>query len=464
MLTVIPLVTMPSIFAYAWYLLATNPHPLIRETMHLIGWNSPGFEPLHAAWVFATWLWPIPALIMVAGFKHLGAGAYRLACVDASAIRAFLFGALPVMRGPLIAACAIVFILSAIDSTVPPLVGAFDVWSQEMKANAELRQSSSFMIQRSWPAPVAMVLLGLLAFPGLRQMAAWADDDQTRDTGENPLISSVVWGMAFVLVAAVTLFPIVVFIVEMQGGRGTTGETFRAALWSVWSYGRATLVVAVCTALAAAALGITMIEEPSRPGWRRMLGHTAVGLVLVTAVLPPSMIGATLASFYSNELISPREHWNIYDNTPLTWITAMLARFAFIPVCLMVLLNRRVPDGIIAQATTDGADRIQRLAHARLPRLWLPLTASALIVACLTLSEVAAGVLVQPPQWSGGSLAVYVDSEMHYGRRNQTIAMSIMMMAPAVLAALLLPFLVKLSGRKTIHGRGASEKNVLPLR
>ncbi|MCG8404413.1 MAG: ABC transporter permease subunit [Phycisphaerales bacterium] len=463
-LTIIPLMTMPSVFAYAWLLLATSSHPLIQQLTRLVGWNSPGAEPFHAAWVLATWLWPIPALIMAVSFKHIGAATYRLACVDASAVRAFFFGALPVMRAPLIAACAIVFILAAIDSTVPPLMLSFDVWAVEMVAQAGMARhdarASAHLLLMEWPMLVMLALFVLSAMPGIRQMAAWADDVGAGDTGLNPKTASWVWGVALILVAAVTVFPIVVFVTTMASGRYPPAESFQRAFDAVRSQGSSTLIVMLAAAACALAVSLTVVDGPGWPRPLRIAGVIAVGLVLTTAVLPPPLIGTALISFYADENISPSDRWNLYENTPTVWVAAMLARFVFIPVCIMRLLNRRVPQDVVDQARADGASRIQSLACARLPMLWRSWLAGAMLVACLTLSEVVASELVQPPQWGGGSLAVQVDGFMHYGRHNQTIAMGMMMMAPAVPAAVLMLSLVGLPDRRRII-RAARDKKAL---
>lgn len=459
-LTVIPLVTMPSIYAYAWFLLSSSSNAIFRPIMDVIGWNARGAEPVQAAWVLATWLWPIPALVLSTSFRQVGAGAYRLACLDASPVRAFLRGALPVMRAPLFAACAMVFVLAAMDSGVPPLLNASNVWSVEMLASAAVApkfdRPAAYMFWQSWPMLVTIGLLVIAALPGIRQMAGWADEPATGDTGEAKPSDSWAWVVAVAIAATVTLFPLIVFGTTMAGGRYTAAESFQAAWQRLATAGRTTLIVAFWSLAAAAAIGLAVLDETSWPRPLRWAATAAVAVVLMVAVLPPPIIGTTLVSFFSGEYISPQDRWNVYDHTPLVWVAAMLARFVFIPVCLMRLLNRRVPEELAMQAAADGASPLQRLAYARLPMLWRPLVASALVVGALTLSEIAATGLVQPPQWGGGSLAVYVDSQMHYGRHNQTIAMSIIMMTPAIAAAVVLPFL---AGIPLQRRRGAAESS-----
>ena len=445
-LVIAPLVTMPSIFAYAWLLLATAKNPMLRAMMDALGWNRPSWQPLHAAVVLAAWLWPIPALILATSFRRGGAEAYRLASLDASVFRAFFRGALPVMRAPLMAACAIVFLLAAMDSTVGPLVGASEIWSVEMLARAGLAQGyarpAAFMFWHAWPMIVTVGVLALVAWPGIRQMRSWADDPETGSTTFLPPGPRWVCPAAMLVAAAVVAFPLIVFGLAAGSGRHEPAEAFRAA-WQILSKtGPPTVTVALLAAACSAAIALIVMDEPDWPLPLRVAAGTAFALVMVTAVLPPPMIGTSLVAFYSNDMVSPRMHWNLYDNTPVAWVAAMVARFAFVPACLLRLVNRRLATVLSAQARTDGANRIQRLAHTHLPLIWRSWLAAAMVVGMLSLSEIAAAGLVQPPQWSRGSLAVYVDSEMHYGRNDHTVALSLMMTILSVLGAVLVLLVV----------------------
>jgi len=440
---------MPSIFAYAWMLIATSPNATIARLVRLVGWNTPGFEPLQAAWVTATWLWPVPALILAASFRHAGFHAYQLACLDAKPARAFFRGAMPVMRGPLAAAMAVVFILAAIDATVPPLMGASQVWAVETLANANVARSythpASFLFWASWPMLAAVALAALAAIPGLRRMAGWADDPAAADVGSLIPSRAGWWLLAIMVAAGVTLLPIVVFAYELAVGR-TPLLTCLATAWK--TCGRAilaTLLVAVLSGAASATLALAALDDPNRPVLRRLPGILAAALCVATAVLPPELTATTLAGFFSSPWLSPPDGWNLYDNTPIAWMAAMLARFAFLPVCVVRLLNRRSLAELTAVARSDGAGPAECLAHVRLPALWRGLLVSAMMVACLTLSEAAASVLVQAPRFFGGSLAVHVDSQMHYGRQGETTATSLMLIVPAILVGVLTP----LFGRRT---------------
>lgn len=444
-LIVLPLLTMPGTFAYAWMLLATRRDGWAAVLLDAVGWNRPGAAPIQAAWVLATWLWPIPALILAASFVRIGRGGYQLARLDASALWAFVRGAIPLMRGPLLAAMGIVFILSATDSTIPPLMSATEVWSVETLAAAGIAQASArpigFLFWQNWPILATVAVVAAAAAPGLRRMASWADEPVV-EGGATPGAAGQRWWMAAALLAAMmTVFPILVFGLELAGGRTTPAESVAVAFRTFQRDGLATLGAAAIAGACAGCIALTCITDRNASAHRRAAARVVLGSVVVCAILPPELIGTALASFLTR--ISDPTRWNVYDCTPWAWSAALVARFGFLPVVVTWLLNRRVSSELTDQAGADGATPLETLTYVRLPELARPLAAAALIAACLGLSEVSASALVQPPRFFGGSLAVKVDAQMHYGRQNETIATTLLLMAPAVLGALIAPMLAR---------------------
>lgn len=248
------------------------------------------------------------------------------------------------------------------------------------------------------------------------------------------------WLAACVVAAGITIFPIIVFSIELSTGRSTVGESFATALRTFRSDGLATVMVGLLTAMLAAGAAVSAMADGDDSRTVRLVAGLVTAGVIVTAVFPPELTGTALASFYSR-ISDPMSRWSVYDCTPWTWTAAMLARYAFLSVCVAHLLNHRVPESLLGQARMDGASGIGRIAHVRLPLLARPVLAAALMGGCLAISEVAASVLVQPPRFFGGSLAVKVDMQMHYGRQDETIAMSLMLMLPAILGAIAAPML-----------------------
>ncbi len=441
-LVLLPLVTMPSVFAYAWVLLSTRPNSAIAAFLHAIGWNSPGAPPFQAAWVLATWLWPIPAMVLTAAFNHTGRSAYHLALVDASPFSAFVKGALPAMRAPLMAAAAITFILAANDPTIAPLVGAMEVWSVEMLATASIAAKYSrpvgYLLWMAWPMLATIALIAVAAIPGLRQMANWADEPVSEVNAAAGGRRIWIWTVACAIAAVIVVLPIVVFCTELAGGRVAASQSIATAYKTLKRDGLASFIAVVLAGFAAVAIATALVDDAAQTRWRRIAGRLATALVIGAAVLPPELIGIALVSFYSR--IGHPVGRFVYDQTACVWAAAMVARFGFLPVCIARLMNRRTRDEQVAQARTDGAAPIDIIARIRLPVLAGGLAVAGLVVACLSFSEVGATILVQPPQYFGGSLAVQVDSQMHYGRQDETIASSLMMMLPAIAVVCFFPW------------------------
>jgi ABC-type Fe3+ transport system permease subunit len=437
-LTILPLVTMPSIFGYAWMLLATSHLPLIAKVMGFIGWNRPGGVVLQSGFVLATWLWPVPALTLSIAFQQTGRGAYQLALLDATPVRALMRGTLPELIAPGIAASIVVFLLALLDPTIPPLLNATQVWSVEMMAQAAAAAKQArpvgHLFWMAWPM-LALIAVGVLvALPGMRQLSMAAEADESQTSGELRINSRRLTILALCTAAAFSLLPFVVFCIELWSGRTSTASALHSAARTLEKDGLASLMTATITAVCCACIALAVLDEPNWPRWRRSLSVAVFVGVLILAVMPPELIGTALIWLFGR--CDPRR-WNFYDDSPIVWAGAIACRFTFIPVCAARILSRRWGREIDAMAQTDGADRMQRLTHARLPQIARVLVASASLVLLMALSEVAVSVLVQPVRFFGGSLAVQIDSQMHYGRQNQTIAMAMLMVIPALVAVII---------------------------
>lgn len=455
-LTILPLICMPSVYAYAWLLVASSTDGLSQGLARLLGWAG-GAQIVHAAWVLSLWLWPVPALVLATAFQRVGRGAYRLALLDATPTVAILRGAWPAMRPAVFATSAAVAILAATDSTVPPLLLTPDVWSVEISAKAAVAASrpcpAGRLLLESWRMLIVLGALTLLAAPGFRQMLRWGDepDVDAADAAAGPRRAAT-WTL-FAYVAVVTLAPLAVFFGSLAGGRYDIMESFRRAFQELRRAAPGSIGCAAAAGVCSVLIASAALLAPRASRQARWVSRGVAALVLLGAVLPPALSATALISFYSSRFISPRDYWNLYDNTPVAWLGGLLVRYAFIPVCLAILLQRRAPVVLADQAAADTASGTHVLAAAGWPLVRRAVYACGLLVACLCLSEVQMSTVLQPPQWGGGSLAVVVDSHMHYGRHNRTVAMAILMMAPAVLAAMVFPWAVR-GARRVLRERG----------
>lgn len=443
-LIVIPLLTMPNVFSYGWMVMSTSQNASLRSLMDAVGWNAPGAPPFKAAWVLGTWLWPIPALVMVVSYRHAGATAFRLACLDASPVVAFLRGALPEMRPAILASMGAVFLLAANETTVSSLMMASETWAYTIMTDAGIAlayaRPAAFMFWRSWPMLLTGIAVIAAAAPGIRQMARWAGAPEPPDPPSTAQSSRWAWPVAVGLAASIVIIPIGTFTFELWSGSDPVLDVAGRAFEIYKRSALGTALVASLTGLAAIAIGVMTIDSFVRRRSRPIVALVIIALLLAAA-MPPELIGTALKRFYS--MLGAPNRWNLLDDSPCVWSAAMLARFGFIPACVAYLLAQRIGPDLIEQARLDGAGPAQCLAFSVLPLLRRPIIAAAMIVACLTISEVACTILLQPTRFLGGSLAIAIDNQMHYGRQSDLIVSSLLLMSPAVAIAMVIPMIWK---------------------
>ena len=130
--------------------------------------------------------------------------------------------------------------------------------------------------------------------------------------------------------------------------------------------------------------------------------------------------------------------WLYTGPSPVPAVWAGVARF--FPVALAVCLPaaRLVPGVRIEQARLDGLGAWGVLRRVAWPALGGPALAAALGVAALTLGEVSATRLVDPPGRAPFGLRLF--AQMHYGAESAVAALALVQVAAAALvAALVVP-------------------------
>lgn len=464
-LVLTPLLLMPSMFGYAWMLLCTSRLASVRAVMDACGFNAPDHAWRGAAVTLAAWLWPILTLTLAACMRRLGREPYQLASLDAGPGRALLRAVLPAMMAPIGAAVAVTFLLAMTDATIPPLVGATQVWSVEMMAAAGVAakydRPSAYLFWSAWPMLALAAFLFVAAWPGLRRMGEWSLEEPTGDVGSRIPQARAVLVASLVAAAGLALWPLGMFVLELATGRAGFVQAFRVAAQTMGRAGLATGLVSAAVGLLGVAIGLALFYERDWRPWRRWAARGGMGLVTVVAILPPELSGVTLVRFYS-WATDPRSWgwsggWCLYDDTPWTWGAALLCRFTWVAVIVIWLVARRQGDELDAQARAEGAGRMERLAAVRWPALRSTAAACGVIIAGLSISEVSVSVLTQPPRFFGGSLAAAIDAQMHYGRQDETIASAMFLMSLTLLIALTVPGLLTRAG-----GKAAMELTVSP--
>ncbi|MFO0973917.1 MAG: hypothetical protein U1A27_10830 [Phycisphaerae bacterium] len=445
---VLPLLMPPAVFGYAWMLLGSQARG-VGPVLRAVGFESAGAAPVRAAVALGTWLWPIPAAIGALAMGHGGRLAYRLALIDAGPMRALLHAALPGVRGPLVAAAALVFALALNEATIAPLVLAH-TWPGELAPEvldtALAGTPAAAMVWRSWPmfAGVAAAIgVALVSLRGVAEQSAVGGRSAV-GVGQGPGRRTRLSAAA--MVGGLALGPWLVFASELWSARTDLAGALRRAVGLYSIEWRASAVVALCSGVGAAMVAMALLSARGRAGrgaWAALAATCVAGLV------PPAL----LAQAWVGLLDRPGWLGWMYDETPVAWVAAMLGRFGFVAVAAAIVADGWVGRGLIEQAWLDGADASRRVGRICVPIGGAVMGAAALTVSCLALSEVPAAIILTPVRF-GGSLAVAVDNQMHYGRNADLIVTTGLLMIPGLGVAAGLPLLVSAARRATMERRG----------
>jgi ABC-type spermidine/putrescine transport system permease subunit II len=152
---------------------------------------------------------------------------------------------------------------------------------------------------------------------------------------------------------------------------------------------------------------------------------------VVMAVSPPALVGDAFAAAYE-KVPWLRDHWGIVS-------MVCAARFSIV---VTAALRIAVPRQLGEMAQSDGAALWDELWRIHLPAAWKQIFAAALVVFVLSYQEIAATLLVVPP--NVGNLPKTLLNAIHFGRNDAVIAMSLsLVFAAACISALV----IRLIGR-----------------
>jgi iron(III) transport system permease protein len=397
--------------------------PLLFPPMvYVFGWQRilpPAFPGVVACvGVWALWAYPIPALLLGAGWARRGRGIYEAAVLDTSPIRAVVSVVLPVSARTIAAAATVLWVLFLGEYSVPHACG-LSVYATELLGWAE---DSAHAIDPFWLSlPLAGLMLVVVVVLGgaarWRGGRAVTDDDGAGE--RRPSRGLTVLAAANFVVAA--LVPIAALAVKLLSldAMCRTFQTYRVELAQ-------SLAVTGLSGLLAVLMGIglTMRHVPRRGVALWVLGF---------AVLPGALVGeAVLAAYRAVPLV--------YDYWPLV-VVGYVARFGWIGLLTAWLAVRGMPADCVGQARTDGADEAQIAVHVAAAHCWPTLLFGACLTAAFALVELPTSSLVRVP--SVGLIAQILLEKFHRAEDGMLMALSLWLVLAAVPAALLLAVVLR---------------------
>jgi len=350
----------------------------------------------------ALWASPIAACVLAAGFARADRSlddARRLEGGGPIARAAHAFAA---HRRSIACAWGAVALVM-LGSAVPMHLAQFDTIA--IAAWRRLAESGPDTWWRAWiaawPSVIAAVIAGWLiagravrASRAVRETGAPTVDRRVPPRGW-AYVAGAVFGVAVAL-------PLCLFAAE-TGGPARLREFFVIEGGALGASGTIAAVVGLFAAVLAAATSALLSTSGA-------LGGTVVlwaaRISIAAGLVPGVLVGAAVAR-------SPIDG-------PAALVAAHVARFAFIAIGLGCWAAAGEPPERRALRRVDGRETLGAWARACLPTQWGAIAGAALAVGALSLHEIEASVIVQPP--GVPSLARDVLSMLHYARTRELAA------------------------------------------
>ncbi len=393
-----------------------------------LGWNrllpvAIGDTP-RCLMIWSLWMWPIPALVIGAGWSRVGRSAYEAALLTVSPWLAFVHVGLGVLRSHVALAAAIVFVLCFGDYGTPHACSV-PVFSTELLGWA---MQSSLVITTLWPSLPALGVVGAL-------IVAMLIIFRHRTTGADYMALTVsrvagktkAGAMTIGLFVVAWVLPMTWLMSRLNGLQPLRQAADVYGRDFVWSIG--TAVVAAAGSLV---MGLGIFG--TRRGCSETLRSITTLWCLLVGTIPGALIGVAMIAAYNHETTAL-----LYDDWPIVAMT-YVTRFGWVGMLAAMAATTAYPS-LIEQAETDGAGDANVLSAIRLPLVWPTLLAGGAIVVALALSDVAASNLIRVPTFN--SLAAVLMEKFHRFEDGMLVSISLALAVAAVPPAIFAAIVVK---------------------
>jgi iron(III) transport system permease protein len=425
-----------------WHTLATNPH--LASKPLLDGWRA-------AIWVHALAAVPWVVLIVGAGLRSVEAELEEDAATCTAPQRVLWHVTLKRTSAALLVAAVWVAIVAAVEISVTDFFQvrtfAEEVYTQAALGTFDLVDSTATVEQQT-PLPGSGLIVGL----ALSTMIAFAAIVAARrffaDLTDAPYRPPWIWRLTHGRVpAAMILWSILLAVagvplgnlVYKAGGMVTATEAGRVRSWSAAKAlervaaaphefrGELWLSTKIGTAAATTALAIglplawSMRLAPRIP-WLRL------ALLTLCLTVPGPLLGVALVRLLNRPPDSPLAFLAaIYDSNFAPWLAQTIRALPMVTLILWPALAS-IPQVMLDAGVTEGTGWWGRLLRIALPQRWPAVAAAWLIGLAIAVGELAATVLVIPPQPST-AISVRVFQLLHYGVDYRVAAISLVMVA-----------------------------------
>jgi iron(III) transport system permease protein len=186
---------------------------------------------------------------------------------------------------------------------------------------------------------------------------------------------------------------------------------FQGELWLSTKIGAAAATAALAIALPLAwSMRRSLLQTPIlRRPWLRLI---AISLCLT---IPGPLLGVVTIRLLNRPPDSPLAAlaW-LYDSNFAPWLVQTLRALPLATLILWPALAS-VPQVMLDTAATDGTGSLGRLLRIALPQRWPAAAAAWLVGFAVAVGELAATILVMPPQRGATALSIQIFQLLHYG-------------------------------------------------
>jgi iron(III) transport system permease protein len=433
-----------------WHTLATNPHLLHQPW--LAGWRA-------AIWIHGLAAVPWVVLIVGAALRAVEAEAEEDAATCASPASVLWHVSIP-RAFPAVAVAGLW--IATIVLTEISVTDFFQVrtFAEEVYTQAALG-SFGYVFGATATSPqvplpdigfwsgliLSAVLAGLVIVGARRLFADW-NDASTRAPWIWRLRAAR-WPAAMLLLLAVVLLAGVPLanLAYKAGIQVTATDAGRVRSWSIakllgriwiapWEFrgelwlsswlgaAAATAAVVIAVPLAWSLRSYALSQKFARfaaAPWLRLL---AIALCLT---IPGPLLGLGVIHILDRTVNSPLAALaTLYDSNFAPWLVQTVRTLPIVTLILWPALAS-VPQVMLDTAAMDGTGWWGRLLRIAVPQRWPAIAAAWLIAFAVAIGELAATILVMPPQRGATALSIQVFQLLHYGVDDRVAAICLVM-------------------------------------
>ncbi len=387
-----PVLFPPMVYAFGWQRLVVIP------------------DSLRCVLVWASWAWPVPAMLIGAVWMRQGRRIYEEAIMETSSTRAILFAVLPAIWRPLVISGLVLFAFFLGDYSVPHACGLI-VYATDLLSRAESSGNPAVAAYASIPICVVIALtMGLVFYLWrYKEQGTPHQDDCLGGNVSRRLILPMLMVAGGVVLPVVSLGRKIPLVESMK----STIELYGSSV--AWS-----LTVSLLAGL------ITVLMAACLTTFRRLRTCSLVWSLMLAA-FPGALVGAAIVSAYY-------PYSFIYDHWPVM-VLAYIGRYGWIGVLVCYLAHVTCPDELVQAAKSDGAGRLSCTWRVVLALNWPLLAGGVLVIAALNLSEVAATSLVRVPSINPVSLVLI--EKFHRFEDGIMISLCMLLVAATIPGAIL---------------------------